>query len=58
MWEDDLVQFARLLREILATQDTLDIGVLADSMDLRREEVSELFERAHEVWEEAKRTTY
>lgn len=58
MWEDDRVQFARLLRKILATQNTLDIGVLAKSMDLTRADISELFERAHAVWKEAERTTY
>jgi len=54
MWDNNLVQFARLLCEINATQDNLSIDALCDAMDLIPSEVNELFDRAHDVWEEAK----
>jgi len=53
-WNDDLVQFPRLLAEIMATQDDLDLLTLADSMDLSVGRVEELFERAHTSWEAIK----
>lgn len=56
LWEDDLVQFARLLCEITATT-ALDYGGWVDllkSMDLETEELAELFERAHMVFERTK----
>lgn len=52
-WENNSLQFARLLSEIMATQE-LDLEVLAESMDLSVDEVGELFDRANLVWEEAK----
>jgi hypothetical protein len=45
VWEDDTIQFPRLITEIEATQD-LDYDALCDSMDLEREELFSLFERA------------
>lgn len=53
-WKDNRIQFARLICEINATQDKLDIPALADSMDLTVEEVTELFDRAHDEWEKIK----
>lgn len=53
LWDDNLIQFARLLSEIAATQ-TLDGAALCESMDLDLDEVDSLFQRAHKVWEEAK----
>lgn len=53
-WHDDLVQFPRLLAEIVATQDNLDVDALCESMDLTREQLDELFERANTAWEAAK----
>lgn len=50
-WENDLLQFPRLLSEIIATQDNLDFNVLAESMDLSFEEVTQLFDRAQNRWE-------
>lgn len=52
-WQDNAIQFPRLLAEIMATQ-ALDMAALAESMDLSVEEVSELFDRADEVWENSK----
>jgi hypothetical protein len=49
------VQFARLLCEIVATQETLDTAALKESMDLSSEsDLQELFDRAHDVWEKSK----
>lgn len=53
-WENDSIQFARLLAEISATQDSLNMEALADSMDLSIEEVNELFDRADVAWERIK----
>jgi hypothetical protein len=55
-WEDDLVQFARLLCEINANWTVPDAlwKDLRRSMDLREQEVLDLFERAHGVWHAAK----
>ena len=51
-WKNNGIQFPRLLAEIVATQDNLDIPALATSMDLTVEEVNELFDRAQLAWEE------
>ena len=53
-WKNDKLQFARLLDEIRATQDLSAWTDLCASMDLDPEQVDELFERAHRVWEDAK----
>lgn len=54
LWDNDLIQFARLLAEITATQDNLDMTALAESMDLKIADVKELFERAQADWNLAK----
>jgi plasmid maintenance system antidote protein VapI len=54
VWENDNVQFPRLLAEIVATQE-LDLTALAEAMDLSIEEINELFDRADIAWEMAKR---
>lgn len=54
LWDNNLVQFARLLCEVGATCDVLSIEALAQSMDLEVGDVLELFERAHHTWELAK----
>lgn len=54
MWDNNTVQFARLIAEINATQD-LDLEALAVSMDLDISDVIELFDRADEAWENTKR---
>jgi hypothetical protein len=50
LWEDDLIQFSRLICEIVATQSPIDISALMASMDLPEERVRELFSRAETVW--------
>lgn len=52
-WENDAIQFPRLLAEIVATQ-SLDMDALAESMGLTLGEVQELFDRADEAWEHIK----
>ena len=49
-WDDDLIQFARLISEIEATQ-TLDIDALCESMDLSPADVTEIIDRAQSRWE-------
>ena len=58
LWLNDKIQFARLLCELVASghmavDPLLNAGLCA-SMDLAPRLVDELFDRAHNVWEEAK----
>ena len=53
MWSNNLIQFARLISEIQATQDNLNIDALCASMDLTPLDISELFDRAVDVWHDA-----
>ena len=55
LWDKDELQFARLLCEIKSNQDNFDYGAIQASMDVTREQLDELFERAQFVWESAKR---
>ena len=48
------VQFARLLREIVATQENFDADSLCAGMDMVLSELDEIFEAAHGVWENFK----
>lgn len=57
LWDDDLIQFARLISELVAIQDRIDIKALGTSMDLSKDSVIELIHRAETVWEEAKNNT-
>lgn len=57
LWLDNETQFARLLSEIMATQDHLDVAALAEEMDLEEGDVINLFERAEQHWEAAKART-
>lgn len=52
-WQNNGVQFPRLLAEIMATQE-LDLNSLANSMDLSVDEINELFDRANQAWEDSK----
>jgi len=59
-WLTDRVQFARLLCEMSALglpdgEDNWDLfNDLKENMDLTDNDIDELFERAHKVWEDAK----
>ena len=48
-WDNNKIQYPRLLAEIVATQN-LDMQALADSMDLSYNEIDVLFERAILDW--------
>ncbi len=52
-WQNNGVQFPRLLAEIMATQE-LDLNSLANSIDLSVDEINELFDRANQAWEDSK----
>ena len=54
LWNDDKIQFARLLYEIELTQN-LDYEALKQEMDLDTEELNELFERARTTIDEVKK---
>ena len=56
-WNNNKVQFARLLCEIQATQDHIDFDALSESMDLSVDDILSLFDRAVDVWEKAKQAT-
>jgi arginine deiminase len=56
-WKDDKVQFARLLCELVANNETLHLDVVAESMDLDCAQVLSLLDRAVNVWETAKGNT-
>jgi len=53
-WEDNSIQFPRLLAEILATQENLDYEALSESMGLEQARIDELFDRADAEWERIK----
>lgn len=57
-WNDNSIQFPRLLSEICACQDNLDLDALADSMDLEVENVIELLDRSQSEWEKIKQQHY
>lgn len=48
------IQFPRLLCEIVAAQEDLDLPAIAASMDLEVHEVYDLLDRAVSRWEQAK----
>jgi len=52
MWENNEVQFARLLCELVAAD--YSVTDAAKSMDLEVKDINELLDRAHEVFETAK----
>lgn len=54
LWEDDKIQFARLLSEIRASCDMQGFDKVLKSMDLNEGMADELFNRAEKVWEESK----
>lgn len=57
LWENNEIQFARLICEINAAVSISkkDWRSLCDSMDLNDDEVRSLFDRAHDVFEKAKK---
>jgi hypothetical protein len=58
-WKDNDVQFPRLLAEIASTIDfnSDQVRDLCDSMDIHKDSLDELFERAKARWDRIKRNT-
>jgi hypothetical protein len=56
LWLDTRLQAVRLVAEIMATQDNLDMVALCESMDLEMDELNELIDRIDKDWEESKLT--
>ena len=52
-WASNMIQFPRLISEIVATQN-LDMESLCESMDLEQSDIDELFDRAQSEWETIK----
>lgn len=52
-WNNDAIQFPRLLSEIRAVQE-VDFGALSITMGLSFEQIQDLFDRADLVWENIK----
>jgi hypothetical protein len=53
-WQNDHLQFARLLAELCATNENLITEELLESMDLEAKDVVEILGRAQEAWDEWK----
>ncbi len=53
LWEDDSIQFPRLLAEICANVELSgsDMEVLCEAMDIEMPDLMELFHRAQVSWE-------
>lgn len=56
LWENNEIQFARLLMEVCANVLMTDneIKDMKASMDIEDKDFDELWERAHDVWEASK----
>jgi hypothetical protein len=55
-WNDNSIQFPRLIAEIIATIEIADLdwAALRDSMDLTDDQLIELFDRAQTAWDKQK----
>lgn len=51
------LQALRVVEEIMATQENLDLHALAESMDLNLGELNELLDTLQEEWERMKEIT-
>lgn len=56
-WNNDHLQFARLLAEIQACTEFKITNELMESMDLSKEQITEIFDRAEVAWEDIKART-
>jgi hypothetical protein len=52
-WNNNAIQFPRLLCELVATQ-SIDLALVAQSMDCELADIQALLDRANEAWESAK----
>ena len=57
-WENDDIQFPRLLSELASLVSLSQLESLSLSMDLDVHRIEEVFERAEAVWEEIKEKTH
>jgi hypothetical protein len=57
LWENDQIQFARLLAELQGVLPRETVEQVAESMDLTPDKVGELLDRAAEEWEQIKAVT-
>lgn len=57
IWENNAVQFPRLLAEVAGIMCPVDFTEVALSMDLKPDELHELFDRAIDEWERIKKET-
>ena len=55
LWEDTGIQAVRLVSEIIATQENLDMEALCESMDLEMDDMNNLMDRIQDSWEDIKR---
>lgn len=55
-WNDNSIQFPRLLAEIMSTVNfsKRQMADLCESMDLTEDDIYELLERADVIWQDAK----
>jgi hypothetical protein len=53
-WENNEIQFPRLLAEIFGILTNEQIDFLCESMDLTADDIDELFHRANLEWEKIK----
>lgn len=54
-WNNNTLQFSRLITEIFACSDSIDLKTISNSMDLSIEDVIELKNRANTVFEAYKK---
>lgn len=54
LWNNNEIQFARLLCELVANCDNLEFDAVCASMDLSKRELMSLYDRANDVWERSK----
>lgn len=55
LWDNNEIQFARLLCELVANCDNLEFDAVCESMDLSKRELMSLYDRANLVWERSKK---
>ncbi len=56
-WPNDDIQFPRLLAEVRGVMTAHMFRELRESMNLEPAELTELFDRADEIWEKIKQVT-
>ena len=55
LWDNNEIQFARLICELVANCDNLEFDAVCESMDLSKRELMSLYDRANLVWERSKK---